>query len=85
MIQKLIHRIAAPGHPWRTMKFDELAEIYTSMTIRSLGFGIIGIFVPIFFYKNGVSLQSIFYFYALATPVALKWPKAGRESLAYHR
>lgn len=65
MIQKLIHKIAAPRHPWRTMKFDELAEIYTSMTMRSLGFGIIGIFVPVFLYKSGVDLQSVFYFYAI--------------------
>ncbi len=65
MINKLIHNIARPHHPWRTMKFDELAEIYTSMTLRSLGFGIIGIFVPVFLYKNGVDLQDIFYFYAL--------------------
>lgn len=65
MIQKIIHKIAAPRHPWRTMKFDELAEVYTSMSIRSLGLGIIGIFVPIFLYKSGVDLQSIFYFFAL--------------------
>jgi MFS family permease len=57
------------------MKFDELAEIYTSMTLRSLGFGIIGIFVPVFLYKTGVSLQSIFLFYglffAIRVPVAM--------------
>lgn len=52
-------------HPWRQLKFDELAEMYTSMSIRSLGFGIIGIFVPIFLYKSGVSLQSIFLFYTV--------------------
>ncbi len=46
------------------MKFDELAEIYTSMTLRSFGFSAIGIFVPVFLYKNDVSIQSIFFFYA---------------------
>jgi MFS family permease len=47
------------------MKFDELAEVYTSMSLRSFGFGVIGIFVPVFLYKNGVDLTGIFFFYAL--------------------
>lgn len=74
MINKLIYSIAHPRHPWRTMKFDELAEIYTSMTLRSLGFSLVGIFVPIYLYQAGVSLQSIFLFFtiffALRIPVA---------------
>lgn len=65
MLKKLIHAFIRPRHPWRTMKFDELAEIYTSMTLRSLGFGIIGIFVPIYLFNSGVDLQSIFFFYGL--------------------
>lgn len=47
------------------MKFDELAEIYTSMTLRSLGFSLVGIFVPVYLYKSGVSLQDIFLFFAV--------------------
>jgi MFS family permease len=65
MIQKLIHSVLRPRHPWRDVKFDELAEIYTSMTLRTLGFSLIGIFVPVFLYKSGVSLESIFFFYFL--------------------
>lgn len=65
MLKKFIHEFARPKHPWRRIKFDELAEMYTSMSLRSFGFGIIGIFVPIFLYKNGASLQSVFLFYAL--------------------
>ncbi len=65
MFQKIIHSFVIPRHPWRKIKFDELAEIYTSMSIRSFGFGIIGIFVPIYLYQNGVSLPSIFLFYTV--------------------
>jgi MFS family permease len=54
-----------PRHPWRRIEFNELSEIYASMSIRSFGFGIIGIFVPIYLYQNGSSLQSIFMFYTL--------------------
>ena len=63
MIQKIIHKLIRPLHPWRTVKFDELAKIYASMALRNLGFSMIGIFIPIFLYKSGVSLESIFIFY----------------------
>ena len=56
------------------MKFDELAEIYTSMSLRSLGFGIIGIFVPIYLYQHGIDLRGIFWFFGwvffLRIPIA---------------
>lgn len=65
MLQKIIHKVARPHHPWRQIKFDELTEIYASMSLRSFGFGIIGIFVPIYLYQNGFTLQSIFLFYTL--------------------
>lgn len=75
MLKKIIHAIARKRHPWRDMKFDELAEIYTSMSLRSLGFSLIGIFVPIYLYKNGVDIQSIFFFFTmfflLRVPVSL--------------
>jgi MFS family permease len=65
MLKKVIHKIAAHRHPWREMKFDELAEVYTSMTMRSIGFGMIGIFVPVYLYDLGVSIQSIVFFFLL--------------------
>ncbi len=65
MIEKIIHRISKRHHPWRKMKFDELAEVYTSMSLRSFGFGVIGIFVPVFLFKNGVDLTGIFFFYTI--------------------
>jgi MFS family permease len=65
MLRRLIHNLAKPRHPWRRLEFNELSEIYASMSIRSFGFGIIGIFVPIYLYQNGSSLQSIFMFYTL--------------------
>lgn len=63
MFQKIMHSFIRPRHPWRRLKFDELAEIYTSIMLRSLGFSLMGIFVPVFFYQSGVALDSIFLFY----------------------
>jgi MFS family permease len=74
MIQKIVYRFIKPRHFWRTASFSELSEIYTSMMMRSLGFSLMGIFVPVFLYTNGVSLQNIFlffvYFFLLRVPVS---------------
>lgn len=79
MLKKAIKKHIRRHHPWRTIKFDELAEIYISMTLRSFGFSAIGVFVPIYLYKSGVGLSSVllflFYFFALRLLVA---PVAGR-------
>jgi MFS family permease len=74
MLQKIARRVVRNHHPWRKMKFDELAELYTSMSLRSLGFSLIGIFVPVYLYQAGITLSSIFLFYGffflLRIPVA---------------
>lgn len=62
MLKKAIKKHIRKHHPWRTIKFDELAEIYISMTLRSFGFSAIGVFVPIYLYKTGVSLDGVFFF-----------------------
>lgn len=72
MLRRIIHFIAYKRHPWRAMDFNELAEIYTSMSLRSLGFGMIGIFVPVYLYTKGVALQDVFWF--LATFFATRIP-----------
>lgn len=47
------------------MQFEELAEIYASMSLRSFGFSVIGIFVPVYLYTEGVTLRGIFLFFTL--------------------
>lgn len=64
MLKKFVHTIVRRHHFWRGVTFDELAEIYTSMSLRSFGFGIVGIFVPVYLYTNEVSLRGIFLFYS---------------------
>jgi MFS family permease len=65
MLREIVYRIAHRHHPWRHMKFDELAEIYTSLSVRSFGFSIIGIFVPVYLYKTGVDLPTLFFMFAM--------------------
>lgn len=63
MLQKIINRFLRPRHYWRSIDFDELSEIYASMFLRSLALSIIAVFVPIYLYKIGFSLSSIFFMY----------------------
>lgn len=59
MIQKLIFRLLEKRHSWRTVGFSELAELYASTMLRSLGLSIIGVFVPIYLYKIGYDIPTI--------------------------
>ena len=74
MIQKLIHKILEPRHFWRTVGFDELSELYTSQLLRSLAISTIGVFTPIYLYKLGYSLSSMYDFFS-AFVVARIGPK----------
>lgn len=64
MIQTLIKRFLRHRHYWRDIGFDELSELYTSMTFRSLAQSIVGIFIPLYLYNLGYSIAEIFLFFA---------------------
>ncbi|HSH56155.1 MAG TPA: MFS transporter [Candidatus Limnocylindrales bacterium] len=54
-------------HPYHLHKlqFTEISEIYTSETIKTFAYSLIGIFLPIYLLQNGVSLQSLFILFIL--------------------
>ena len=60
MLRNIIKKLFEPRHFWRHVGFDELSELYASEFMRSLSLSVIGIFVPIYLYKLGYSLQDIF-------------------------
>jgi|AntRauTorcE11897_2_1112592.scaffolds.fasta_scaffold04305_5 MFS family permease len=55
------------GHrySWKAIKESDLTELYVSMTIKTLGLSLIGIFLPIYLYENGLSLLQIALFYVM--------------------
>lgn len=63
MFQKLINRLVGRRHFWRTVGFNELSEIYANQFLRSMALNLIGIFVPIYLYKLGYSVQEILLHY----------------------
>lgn len=63
MFQKLIRRLVGRHHFWRTVGFNELSEIYANQLLRSLALNLVGIFIPVYLYKLGYSIQDILLHY----------------------
>lgn len=79
MLKLIVQQIMAPRHLWRpdavqyaavakkALKvpdgFDALSELYASQLLRSFALGLINIFVPVFLYKLGYDIPTIFWFY----------------------
>lgn len=53
----------ATTHHLFRIRFTELNEIYTVMSLRSFALSMIGIFVPIYLYTSGYTLGQIFIYY----------------------
>ena len=65
MVQKIVHKLLRHRHFWRLVDFDELAELYASMLLRSLATSLIGLFVPIYIHGLGYGVRTIFGFYII--------------------
>ena len=63
MLKQLLTRFLEPRHFWRTADFDELSELYLAQLLRSLGVGLVGLFIPVYLYKIGYSVQQIAFFF----------------------
>lgn len=65
MIRKLLRRVLEPRHFWRDSGFTELNELYLSSLLRRLSISVLMIFVPIYLYREGYIVASIFTIYAI--------------------
>lgn len=64
-VTKLFYRILWPHHPWRAVGFSELSEMYIAGFLKNFSQGMIGVFVPLYLLKNGLSFQMVLVYYAL--------------------
>lgn len=65
MFNELVHNFMRPRHFWRKVDMSELSELYASMLLRSLALSLIGLFVPIYLYKIGYSVQAVLGYFAV--------------------
>ena len=52
-------------HFFQFLKNRELNELYVSIALRSFALALSGVFIPVYFYKLGYSLTTIFLFYGI--------------------
>lgn len=77
MIRRLFTKLLAPHHPWRTVSFSELSEMYIASFLRKLSLGMIGIFIPLYLHQKGYSVVYIlvfiflFYIYGIANDLII--------------
>lgn len=64
MLQRIITLVLRPRHYWRSVSFDEIAELYTSRLIMVFAINIVNLFAAIYLYKLGYSPLFIALFYA---------------------
>ena len=75
MLRKLISFVFRRRHYWRSVSFDEIAELYTSRLITMFAINIVNLFAAVYLYKLGYDLSfiALFYgvFYVLRIPFAV--------------
>ncbi len=64
MFQAIIGMMFRPRHFWRTVSFDEIAELYASRLLTVFAQNVINLFAAVYLYKMGYSLQFIALYYA---------------------
>lgn len=74
MFTKFLSFVLRRRHYWRSVSFDEIAELYTSRLLTVFAVNIVNLFAAVYLYKLGYSLSFIvlFYgfFYVLRVPFA---------------
>ena len=65
MIGRIISRLLRRRHYWRSVSFDQIAELYTSRLITVFAANIVNLFAAVYLYKLGYSLIFITLFYAV--------------------
>lgn len=83
MLDRIISRIFRGRHYWRTVSFDEVAELYASRLITVFAINTINLFAAVYLYKLGYSLVFIALFYALFYAVRTPFSLVAAKYVAY--
>lgn len=79
MIRQFFHRFLLRRHFWRYATFSEVAEIYTSRTLRTMAINLAAALMSVYLYQNGYSLLFIAgywaVYYFLKMFMSLPWAK----------
>jgi len=62
MIKTIIHRLLAHRHFWRSVDFDEVAELYSATFIRNIAFNLFVPFIALYLLQHGMSPANVMLF-----------------------
>ncbi len=65
MLKRSIYKLLETTHFWRYVSFSEVAELYTSRTLRIIGLNIASGFASVYLYQTGYALSFIILFWLL--------------------
>ena len=75
MFKSFLYKVLESRHFWRYASFSEIAELYTSRTIRTIAMSIVSGFTSVYLYESGYSLVFIMgfflFYYLVKVPLAL--------------
>ncbi len=83
MFRKIISFVFRRRHYWRSVSFDEIAELYTSRLITTFAINIINLFAAVYLYKLGYSLSFIALFYGIFYVVRIPFAVLAAKFVAY--
>lgn len=83
MIQRIIKRLLRTRHFWRTVSFDELAELYTSRLLMTFAVHVVSLFAAVYLYQLGYSMVEIALFYAAMYLLRIPFSYVAARVVAY--
>lgn len=84
MIGRIISRLLRRRHYWRSVSFDQIAELYTSRLITVFAANIVNLFAAVYLYKLGYSLIFITLFYAVWYLMKIPFSYLAAKYAAYY-
>ncbi len=83
MLRKLISFVFRRRHYWRSVSFDEIAELYTSRLITMFAINIVNLFAAVYLYKLGYDLSFIALFYGVFYVLRIPFAVVAAKFIAY--
>ncbi len=83
MLERIISRIFRGRHYWRSVSFDEVAELYASRLITIFAANTVNLFAAVYLYELGYSLLFIALFYAVWYAVKVPFSYVAAKYTAY--
>lgn len=83
MLHRIITLVLRRRHYWRSISFDDIAELYVSRLIMVFAINIINLFAAVYLYKLGYSLLFIALFYGILYSLKIPFSIVAAKYAAY--